>query len=368
MGVHLKRSKYCLSVMEALRCSAKRGEVWLERIEKPQINDPDDVLIEVAFAGLCGTDLHIVSGEFKNVSERDVTLSHEFSGRVVALGGRAALRLKVGDKVGVDPNRPCHECQFCVRGQVNFCLEGGPRDAVGIFRDGGMAKYCKVPAEQVFVLPPSLELETGALCEPLSCILHGWDRLVSRSPLQPDSRVLVTGAGIIGNLWATILHYHGARDVTISEPSQGRRDITARLGTNYLITTPAELSSLEEARHSETQGFDVVIECSGLPRALEQAIAWTKRGSCVMVFGCAPPGAAAKICPEEIFRKEITIVGSLINPHTYARAVQLAASMEALYLGYEKLGVKVFPLSQYQEAIQQLKTGSIAKAVFNLKL
>ena len=87
-----------------------------------------------------------------------------------------------------------------------------------------------MPAEQVFLLPESVSLETGALCEPLSCLLHGWDRLVAIAPLQPDSRVLVTGGGIIGNLWVSILHYHGVKNVTVSEPAVGRRNITQSLG------------------------------------------------------------------------------------------------------------------------------------------
>ena len=77
-----------------------------------------------------------------------MTLSHEFAGTVVSVGS-SVTRFRPGDNVGVDPNRPCHCCQFCVRGQVHFCQEGGPRDASGVFRDGGAAEYCRVPAEQV---------------------------------------------------------------------------------------------------------------------------------------------------------------------------------------------------------------------------
>ena len=80
-----------------------------------------------------------------------------------------------------------------------------------------------------------MSLETGALCEPLSCLLHGWDRLTAVSPVQPDSRVLITGAGIIGNLWAAIFHHHGARNVTVSEPAEGRRTITDGLGITLRV-------------------------------------------------------------------------------------------------------------------------------------
>ena len=90
-----------------------------------------------------------LQGEFAVVGDKKVTLCHEFSGTIVELGTEAAKKFKVGDMVGVDPNRPCHTCQFCVRGQVHFCQDGGCRDATGIFRDGGLAEFCQVPAEQV---------------------------------------------------------------------------------------------------------------------------------------------------------------------------------------------------------------------------
>jgi len=352
--------------MKALQCFAKKGELSLENVAKPTIDKPDDILIKVGYAGLCGTDLHIMSGEFAVVGDKKVTLCHEFSGTVVDLGTDAAKKFKVGDRVGVDPNRPCHTCQFCVRGQVHFCQDGGCRDATGIFRDGGLAEFCQVPAEQVFLLPSSVSLQSGALCEPLSCILHGWERLMAKSPVQPDSRILITGAGIIGNLWVTMFHYHGFRDVTVSEPADGRRNITKRLETGFNMVIPKDLAAQEEGTDAEQFGFDVIIECSGFPPALEQAMSWTKRGATIMIFGCAPPGKSVKICPEEIFRKELTILGSLINPCTYSRAVTLAANLGERYLAYDKLGVKTFNIEDYEEAINQLKQGKIAKAVFSM--
>ena len=132
------------------------------------------------------------------------------------------------------------------------------------------------------------------------------------------------------------------------------------------MVIPRDLEAQEKEKDAEQFGFDVIIECSGFPPALEQALAWTKRGATIMIFGCAPPGKSIKICPEEIFRKELTILGSLINPATYSRAVRLAANLGERYLAYDKLGVKVFSIEDYNEAINQLKKGAIAKAVFDM--
>jgi len=132
------------------------------------------------------------------------------------------------------------------------------------------------------------------------------------------------------------------------------------------MVIPRDLAAQEEGTDAEQFGFDVIIECSGFPPALEQAMSWTKRGATIMIFGCAPPGKSVKICPEEIFRKELTILGSLINPCTYSRAVTLAANLGERYLAYDKLGVKTFNIEEYEEAINQLKQGKIAKAVFSM--
>jgi len=351
--------------MLALQCNAKIGKLQLIELEKPVVAAPDDVLIKVAYAGLCGTDLHILSCEFKNCSDKFVTLSHEFSGVVEAVGTQVDY-LNVGDWVGVDPNRPCTRCKFCKRGQVQHCQIGGTRNAVGVFRDGGMAAYCLVPGDQVNVLPGGLSLETGALCEPLSCILHGWDRLMGTGSLQHDSRILITGAGIVGNLWACMFHHHGFRDVTVSEPAQGRRDIVENLETGFSVLSPDEMAAKEEGVDHEQNGFDVVVECSGFPPALEKAVGLTARGAAVVIFGCAPTGRAVSLCPEEVFRKELTIIGCLVNPCTYLKALRLAATMGDRYLNFDKMGIQIFNIQEYETAIGRLKAGAISKAVFKL--
>ena len=170
-----------MRLMRALKCDASKGELSLEDVSIPEVILPDDIVIKVGYAGLCGTDLHIMQGEFSVCGSSkvsgsfyhlktkqiflQVTLSHEFAGTIVSVGSGVHSRFRVGARVGVDPNRPCHCCQFCVRGesislashnlninfsgQPHFCQDGGCRDASGVFRDGGAAEYCRVPAEQV---------------------------------------------------------------------------------------------------------------------------------------------------------------------------------------------------------------------------
>ncbi len=171
-------------------------------------------------------------------------------------------------------------------------------------------------------------------------MLRGWDRLKSVGAPTEESKILILGGGIIGNLWTCFLHHNGLRDVVVSEPSEFRRKIGSRLGTGFKIVSPAELSKIMPATRAEAEqsGIDVIIDCTGVPQALERAIPFTKRGAKILIFGCAPMGAEMKICPEEIFAKELTILGTMINPYTYDRAVALAQNMGSKYLDMEKLG------------------------------
>lgn len=341
--------------MKALRCLATEGALFLEDIEVPEVVSSDDVLIKVAFAGLCGTDLHILSGEFTNSGTCKVTMGHEFSGVVVKVGKDAANRFSVGDRVGVDPNQPCHKCEFCLGSGTQHCPNLNP---IGIFRDGGMAEFCLVPDCLVHLLPSSVTLEQGALTEPLSCILHGWQRLMAVSPPQPDTRILIIGAGIIGNLWVSMFHHHGFRNVTVSEPAEGRREITNKLETGFTVLAPTSVPS--------SPGFDLVVDCAGFVPATEKALEWTRPGATLMLFGCSPPGKSIRLCPEEVFRKELTILGSLINPNTYGRATKLAENLGSRYLDCDKLGVGMFRIDEYKEAIDKLKKGQISKAMFKM--
>ena len=149
------------------------------------------------------------------------------------------------------------------------------------------------------------------MCEPISCILHGYKRIESK--IRPNKKVLIVGAGIIGNLWATLLHYKGVRNIIVSEFSEARRRITDKLGMSlssiyemnisriyydtdtvtfsglgFSVISPCLLEEMDE------ETFDVVIDCTGSPAALQQSIGKTKYGATILVFGCAPIGKSMK--------------------------------------------------------------------------
>ncbi|XP_072757798.1 sorbitol dehydrogenase [Anoplolepis gracilipes] len=319
-------------------------------LPKPAANE---VRIKVAYSGICGTDLHIMEGCFPCKENEPLTLGHEFVGTIDELGSEVTT-FKVGQRVAVDPNSGCNKCDHCHNANYHFCEIGGINNTIGIFRDGGWATHAIVPETQVYLIPDEIEMYHAVLSEPMSCLAHGWDKL---NPVNVGNKVLVIGAGIIGLLWSCLLHLRGHRKtVTISEPQQKRREFAARLGLDYQVKNPNDLK----------EEFDIAVDCSGSAPAMEAAISLLGRGGRLCVFGVANPKAKMSIEPFQIYKKELTIIGVIINPYSFLKGLALLRPMSEKYLDYNKLGIKVYSLSQYKEALDALKEGEISKAVFKL--
>lgn len=266
----------------------------------------------------------------------------------------------------INPNSNCGSCNFCQKGQPHFCKTGGIRSSVGIWRNGGWSQYCRVSAEAIHLVPPLIPLRQAALCEPFSCIAHGFDLLM---PLTTSSDILICGSGIIGLLFACLLHFHGYREVTISEVSESRRSLAAGLDLGYHVVHPDVLvdrCNIAKLDGNYGWGFDAVIDCTGVPAAVEQAIKWLRCAGKMIVFGCCPKNSSIKIDPHEVYAKELKIIGALINPFTFPKAIQLVKDMSEKYLKYDKLGIAVFDLPSYQSALDALTRGEISKAVFQM--
>lgn len=354
--------------MKAVRFYRSSLELKLEEVPRPQISRSDDVLVQVAFSGICGTDLHAIKGNYPT-TEKPFTLGHEFSG-VVSAVGEDVKSVKVGDHVTVDPYKGCFKCRHCANGNPHFCQFDGPRGALGFFQDGGWAEYCVAPAQRVHLISPSLGLglDLASLVETLSTIQHGIDRI---GPMPHDANVLIIGAGIIGILYACIFHRHGVRNVIVSEVFEERRKRIKVLELGYQALAPEETRQLLAKACEEDlegNGMDYVVDCSGYAPAVEEAFAYLRSGGKMCLFGMAPPTASIKVQPFKIVRKELTILGAFTNPFTYPRAIGLTAALGERYLHFDKLAIETFQLEDFQKALEALASGRISKAVFKFSL
>lgn len=293
-----------------------KGDLRVEERDLPQLKQ-DEALVRVHACGICGTDAHIFSGdEGAAKTPAGTVLGHEFAGEIVAVGD-AVTGFSVGDRVCIDPNKLCNECYYCKSGVGHFCES---MIGIGTTVDGGFAEYCVVPASQVYCFPQELSYEAAAMTEPVSCCLHGIDLC----NIRPGSTVAVLGCGMIGLLMLQLARLSGASMLIAIEPIEQKRKVAIELGADYAFN-PMEDDFMEQLS-KVTNRIETVIECVGRTNTVGMAIEIAGNASTVMLFGLTAPGDEVAVKPFTLFKKEITLKASYINPYTFTRALDLISS------------------------------------------
>lgn len=279
---------------------------------------PKDVLIQVKACGVCGTDVHIYEGD-KGAAEvtPPTILGHEFSG-VIAEVGSEVTNYKAGDRVCIDPNCYCGACEPCRNGVVHYCEH---MIGYGTTVNGGFAEYCAVNERQVYKLGDNTSFEQGAMTEPVACCLHGMDMC----EIRPGHQVVVIGGGMIGLLMLQLSRLAGAAKVALLEPVESKREVGKKLGADICID-PIHEDVKARLKEEGMTWVNTVIECVGRPSTIEQAIDIAGNKAVVMMFGLTKPDETISVKPFEIFRKELVLKASYINPYTQKRALDLIDS------------------------------------------
>lgn len=302
--------------MKAMRLESI-GNLFVRDVGKP-VPGADDLLIRVEACGICGTDRHLLLGEFP--STPPVTLGHEFCGIIEAMG-QDVKGFRLGDRITGDPNISCGRCPQCMAGRVNLCRN---LRAIGIHRDGGFAEYVLVPQKQAFGIPLSLKPTHGAFCEPLACCLHGIDI----AEIKAGSSVVVLGGGVIGLLTVQLARLAGATTVILSTRQASKRRLAEALGATASVD-PSTSDIIEEITGLDglvPGGVDVVIECAGVAETVQQTTRLAKAGGTVVILGVMPQGVKVELEPFDILFRELRVLGSFINPFVHRRAADLVAS------------------------------------------
>ncbi|HBP37194.1 MAG TPA: alcohol dehydrogenase [Clostridiales bacterium] len=288
------------------------------RVTEIDVLPPADnqVRIQVKFCGVCGTDIHIYEGEPGAAPVVPPTvIGHEFSG-VVSAVGRQVTRFRPGDRVAADPNDMCGECYYCRNGMANFCENG---IGIGTTCDGGFAEFVTVREKQVYPIPDHLSFEAASQAETLSCCLNGIDLCQIRA----GQSVLIIGAGPIGLLMLQLARMSGAGKIIVSEIVPEKRALALKYGANIVVDPAGE--DLYAVLAANTPNVVCVIECAGTIPTIAQAIRSAGKGATVMMFGLTAPDAETPIQPYDIFKRQLKLTSSFINPYTFERAVEILA-------------------------------------------
>ncbi len=311
------------------------------------------VVVKNMVCGVCGTDVHIYHGEPGSAEVTPpVVLGHEYSGEIVEVG-EGVSGLKTGDHVTIDPNIYCGSCVHCRNGKKQLCES---MEAVGVTRDGGFAQYSVVPASQAFLLDPKLPFEAGAMAEPTACCLHGIDL----AGIRPGDAVCVVGGGAIGLIMVQLAKLSGAGRLVLSEPNAKRREVGLGLGADAAVdpTSPDCQEKLFKALGKE--GADVVIECVGNLSAVKSAFAFAAKGATIVLFSVPKVDAKFELPLFDVYKKELTIRGSFVNPDTHQRAVELLNSGR---LDFSSIITHRFSLEEMDQAIAMQMSDESIKVV-----
>ncbi len=312
-------------------------------------------VVRVARAGICGSDIHYYQdgrvGDF--VLKAPFVLGHEFAGEVVELGAGTAA-LAVGDRVVVNPTIPCRTCPQCRRGRSNLCVNmrvfGSAASVPHL--DGGFEEYVAAPAACCHRLPDPVDYAVGALVEPLAVATHA----VARSGGVAGLRVLITGAGALGQTVLTVARAMGASRIAVSDPDPFARSFALEHGADRAFDPSAPGIETSLAEYAP-EGFDAGFEASGSPRALRQAILACARGATIVQIGTQPPESA--LPANLIMSREQALLGSFRFTDVFETVLDLIAGGR-ISVGH--LVTNVFPLDELPAAVETAtRKGNVIK-------
>jgi len=316
------------------------------RLERRDVPRPGagQVLVRVTAVGCCGSDTHFF--ETGNVGdivvEGPIVLGHETAGRIAAVGdGVDAAR--VGERVAIDPQRPCRRCSYCKHGQSHLCPH---MQMYGAYpTDGSFAEYVVIDDDFAYPIPDTMSDEEGALVEPLSVAVHA----CRRAGIKAGSRVLITGAGPIGVMCAEAARAFGATEIVVSDPVRVRREVVARHGATRALDPAADDLRMFD------RYFDVYLDASGNARAVQQAFGTIRPGGAAVLVGMGDLDLEVPIAM--IQQREITLTGTFRYVNTWPTAIQLISS------GRVQVGDLVtgrYGLDAVDEALMRTKTDPTA--------
>lgn len=331
--------------MATMRASflVRQGEVKEENVEVPTL-DADQVLVQVAAVGVCGSDVHYYQhgkiGPFE-VTE-PLILGHELSGTITAVGADVDPS-RVGERVAVEPQRACGECEMCLIGRYNLCpkMEFFATPPI----DGAFAEYVKIQSKFAYKLPDNVSFNAAALIEPLSVAIWA----LKRAEVKPGSRVLVAGAGPIGVIVAQAASAMGAKEIIVTDISDERLEFVSKLGATHTMNVKTE--------SVEGLGVDIFIDASGSAPAVYSGIKAVGPAGYAILVGMGNDDVMLPI--SHIQNNEIWVSGVFRYIDTWPAGIEMVASGK---VNLDILVTSTFGLSEVEAALNagkqpgQLKT------------
>jgi threonine 3-dehydrogenase len=339
--------------MKALvKARAERG-LWLEDIPEPTVGI-NDVLIRVLYTGICGTDVHIYNWDdwAQKTIPVPMAIGHEFVGKIVAVGSNVNDFFP-GDIVSGEGHVVCGRCRNCLAGRRHLCVS---TQGVGVNRPGAYAEFISLPMTNIWRHHPGVNLEVAAIFDPFGNAVH---TALSFPVLGED--VLITGAGPIGIMAIPVVRHAGARHVVITDLNPFRLDLARKMGATLAVNpTETPLSEVQK-QLKMTEGFDVGLEMSGNPQALNDMIANMSHGGKIAALGI--PSKSIPMDWRPVIFNMITIKG-IYGREMYETWYKMSVMLDS-GLDISPVITHRFPYSEFENGFAAMISGNTGKVVLD---
>jgi len=339
-------------VRALVKAKAEPG-IWMQEVPEPEIG-PNDVLIKVRKASICGTDIHIWNWDAwsQKTIKVPMVIGHEFMGEVAKLGAEVT-GYEVGDRVSGEGHITCGHCRNCRAGKRHLCRN---TVGLGVNRPGSFAEYVSLPAFNVFRVPKEIPDEIASFFDPLGNAVH---TALSFDLVGED--VLITGAGPIGVMAAAISKHVGARHVVVTDLNPYRLELARKLGATRAVDVRTETLGDVMRSLGMTEGFDVGMEMSGNDRAFRDMLSVMNNGGRVAILGI-PPNEVSIDWNQVIFKGLVLkgVYGREMFETWYKMVAMLQSGLDVAPVVTHR-----FPAAQYAEAFEAMRSGQSGKVILD---
>jgi threonine 3-dehydrogenase len=335
-----------------VKAKSERG-LWREEVPRPEFG-PNDVLIKVKKAAICGTDLHIYNWDkwAARTIPVPMVVGHEYLGTIETVG-RDVTALKAGQRVSGEGHIVCGFCRNCRAGRAHLCRN---TMGVGVNRPGAFADYVAIPASNAYLIPDSVPDEIAAILDPLGNAVH---TALSFDLVGED--VLITGAGPIGLMAIAICRHVGARNIVITDINDYRLDLARRMGATRAVRADRQTLKEVMTEIDMHEGFDVGLEMSGNPKALRDMIGAMNNGGKVALLGILADEAA--IDWNEVIFKGLTLKG-IYGREMYETWYKMLAMLQS-GLDVTPVITHRLPMAEFEKGFTALNAGQACKVVLD---
>lgn len=323
----------------------KVGEpVKIEFIPIPEL-DEEEVLVRIKACGICGSDIHIVFEGFTSTSYVPITLGHEPSGIISAIGSKVK-NWKIGDRVTVNPFLTCGKCINCISGNSQICLS---RRVIGIHTEGGLAEFLKIPSKNLIKLPDNIPFDQGGIA--VDAVATPYHAIITRGALKVGEKIAIFGCGGLGIHGVQIAKVSGASLVIAIDGSDLALERAKKVGADEIIYARERNIVKKIKALTDGMGVDLAVEFIGLRETIENAIKCIRVGGRVVVVGLGPEEVSLPP-PTNFVRAELSLFGSYGS--TTSEIQTVINLIEAGKLDLSKSITERFPLEEVNRGFQHL--------------